>query len=384
MILLHLYLASILIVWIFIGMDVWRGLTTLTSIEEHSNTPIERPLLSVVIPARNEEGTITDSVLSQLKQDYHPVEWILVNDRSTDGTPEKLDALGEKDERISVLHVHFLEPGWLGKNQALYKGCELAKGDLILFTDADVIFKDSTILSRAVSYLQIRKLDHLTLAPHIRSGSFWLKSFVAFFLFGFTFYKRPWKANDPDSKTGMGIGAFNLITRSAYEEIGTHEGIKHMPDDDLQLGVQLKKHGKRQFFLTALESLEVEWYRSLNEAFNGLEKNTFAGLHYSLLLVLFAILGVFSSTVLPFITVLSSDPGIRIMSVLIILFIGITYVNVIKRMTRESPLLFLALPVTSLLFIYSIGRAIFLTFKRGGIEWRGTLYTFKELKRKRR
>ncbi|RBP07671.1 glycosyltransferase [Rossellomorea aquimaris] len=383
MISLLILLYTVLAVWLVLTIDVWRGLSKLSSIQEFSYT-VQGPLLSVIVPARNEEDTITDSILSQLKQDYHQIEWILVNDRSTDGTPEKLEALAELDKRISVLHIDSLEQGWLGKNKALYKGYQMAKGDLILFTDADIIFKDPTILSRAVSFLHSQKLDHVTLAPNIRSGSFWLKSFVAFFLFGFSFYKRPWKANDPSSKTGMGIGAFNLITRPAYEEIGTHEAIKDMPDDDLQLGVQIKKHHKKQFFLTALQHLEVEWYRSLKEAFNGLEKNTFAGLHYSMLLVVFAMFGIFCSTVLPFITIFSASPPIRIVSLLIILFIGITYFKVIKQMTNESPLLFLALPVTALLFIYSIGRATFLTFKRGGIEWRGTVYSYKELKQRRK
>ncbi|MBN8190848.1 glycosyltransferase [Bacillus sp. NTK074B] len=381
--LLIIFLSTILVVWIVLSIDVWRGLGKLTSIEEFQLTA-DRPFLSIIVPARNEEETISDSILSQLDQDYDRIEWILVNDRSTDDTPVKLEAMAEKDKRIQVLHIDSLEKGWLGKNQALYKGYKRSKGSLILFTDADVLYKDPSTLSRAVGFLQSRKLDHLTLAPGIKSQTFWLRSFVAFFLFGFSFYKRPWKANDPSSNTGMGIGAFNLVTRSAYEEIGTHEKIKHMPDDDLQLGITMKKQGKNQAFLTALKSLEVEWYQSLKEAFKGLEKNTFAGLHYSILLVLFAMTGVFCSTVLPFLTIFSRDPLIATVSLLIIFFIGITYLKVIKEMTNESPLLFLSLPATAMLFIYSIARATFLTFKRGGIEWRGTIYPLKDLKQKRK
>jgi glycosyltransferase involved in cell wall biosynthesis len=380
---LLILLFTVLVVWLFLSIDVWRGLAKVSEIEEIKGTD-SGPLLSIIVPARNEEESVTDSITSQLGQDYGRIEWILVNDRSTDSTHRKLGALAELDKRIRVLHLDTLEKGWLGKNQALYKGYALSKGSLILFTDADVLFKDPSILSRAVAFFQSQKLDHLTLAPGIKSQTFWLKSFVAFFLFGFSFYKRPWKANDPSSGTGMGIGAFNLITRSAYEDIGTHEKIRHMPDDDLQLGVHIKKRGKRQAFLTALYSLEVEWYHSLKEAFKGLEKNTFAGLHYSILLVLFAMTGIFCSTVLPFLTIFSGNPLIVMVSILIILFIFATYFKVIKKMTNESPLLFLSLPVTALLFIYSIARATFLTFKRGGIEWRGTIYSLKELRKKRK
>ncbi|MGG3913523.1 glycosyltransferase [Rossellomorea vietnamensis] len=381
--LLLILLSAVLVVWIVLAVEVWRGLDTLSPLEGLSGT-VSGPFLSIIVPVRNEEVAITDSILSQLKQDYKRIEWILVNDRSTDRTPEKIEALAKMDNRIRVLHIDTLKKGWLGKNQALYKGYLISKGTLILFTDADVLYKDPATLSRAVAAFQSQKLDHLTLAPNIKSKTFWLKSFVSFFLFGFSFYKRPWKANDPSSATGVGIGAFNLITRSAYEEIGTHEKIKHMPDDDLQLGIHIKKGGKRQGLLTALHSLEVEWYHSLKGAFQGLEKNTFAGLHYSILLVVFAMTGVFCSTVLPFLTIFSGHNLIRTVSLLIILLIFITYFKVIKEMTKESPLLILFLPFTALLFIYSIARATFLTFKRGGIEWRGTVYPLKELRQKRK
>jgi glycosyltransferase involved in cell wall biosynthesis len=381
--LLLIILIAILIVWSVLATLVWRGLGKLSSLEGLPGTA-NGPLLSIIVPARNEEEAITDSILSQLKQDYERIEWILVNDRSTDRTRDKLERLAKMDKRIRVLHIDTLEKGWLGKNQALYKGYLISKGSLILFTDADVLYKDPSILSRAVGVFQSQKLDHLTLAPNIKSKTFWLKSFVAFFLFGFSFYKRPWKANDPSSGIGVGIGAFNLITRAAYESIGTHEKIKHMPDDDLQLGIHIKKAGKSQGLLTALQSLEVEWYHSLKGAFQGLEKNTFAGLHYSILLVVFAMTGVFCSTVLPFLTIFTGGALIRTVSMSIILLIFITYFKVIKEMTNESPLLILSLPVTALLFIYSIARATFLTFRRGGIEWRGTIYPLKELREKRK
>ncbi|UTE76242.1 glycosyltransferase [Rossellomorea sp. KS-H15a] len=381
--LLLILLSAVLVVWIVLAVEVWRGLGTLSPLEGLPDKA-SGPLLSIIVPARNEEETITDSILSQLKQDYKRIEWILVNDRSTDRTPDKLEALAEMDSRIRVLHIDTLEKGWLGKNQALFKGYLISEGELILFTDADVLYKDPSTLSRAVAVFQSQKLDHLTLAPNIKSKTYWLKSFVVFFLFGFSFYKRPWKANDPSSGTGLGIGAFNLITRSAYEEIGTHEKIKHMPDDDLQLGIHIKKGGKTQAFLTALHSLEVEWYHSLKGAFQGLEKNTFAGLHYSILLVLFAMTGVFCSTVLPFFTIFAGEALIRTVSMLIILLISITYFKVIKEMTNESALLILSLPVTALLFIFSIARATFLTFRRGGVEWRGTVYPLKELRKKRK
>ncbi len=154
------------------------------------------------------------------------------------------------------------------------------------------------------------------------------------------------------------------------------------PDDDLMLGMKIKQNGLRQKFATAMDLIEVEWYESLIEAFKGLEKNTFAGLHYRISMVLFAIAGTFSSQVLPFLTIFSTDKVIFNLSLANIIFLAGVYTIITKRMTNFSPLLFTVFPITALLFIYSIIRASILTLVRGGIVWRGTLYKLSELRNK--
>jgi glycosyltransferase involved in cell wall biosynthesis len=324
---------------------------------------------------------IEKSIRSQLAQNYTHLEWILVNDRSEDDTGKIMEKLALEDARIRVLHIDALPDGWLGKNHALCKGARMAKGDILLFTDADVIFRKDAA-GRALSYFIRRGLDHLTAAPALKAHSIWLKAFIGFFLFGFSYYKRPWLANSPKSKTGIGIGAFNLISKDAYEGAGTHEAIRMRPDDDLMLGMLVKKCGYRQKIAAALELLEVEWYTSLGEAFKGLEKNTFAGLHYRISMVLLAIAGTFISQVLPFFAVFSPDRLIMGLSGANIVLLGCLYTMISNRMTPFSPALFLIFPLTALLFIYSIMRASFLTYKRGGIIWRGTKYSLKELRLK--
>ncbi|WP_260631471.1 glycosyltransferase family 2 protein [Neobacillus niacini] len=339
------------------------------------------PLLSVIVAARNEEGEIKASILSQLEQTYKNVEWILVNDRSTDSTGYLMEELQQEDSRISVVHIEELPEGWLGKNNALYRGYLQASGKWLLFTDADVKFEKEAF-AKALRYFERHKLDHLTAAPNLSAKKFWLKTFVAFFLFGFSYFKRPWAANNPKSRIGTGIGAFNLVSKASYKAFGTHEKVKLRPDDDLQLGMRMKQAGYRQRIVTALKLIEVEWYGSLKEAFVGLEKNTFAGLQYRVSMVLFAIFGVFVTNVLPFITLFSPDKILAFLSLGIILLSGIHYVLVIKKMTIFSPAMFFVLPVTALLFIYCIIRASLLTFKRGGIMWRGTIYKLSELREK--
>lgn len=369
-----------ILVWTVFLIDGLMGLRKIDSLEAEDSLE-NGSLLSVIVAARNEENQIRDSIFSQLAQTYRNVEWILVNDRSTDTTGLMMEELKKEDRRISVIHIEELPEGWLGKNNALYQGFLKASGKWLLFTDADVKF-EKVAFAKALHYFDRHELDHLTAAPNLSAKKFWLKSFVAFFLFGFSYFKRPWAANNPKSKIGTGIGAFNLISKEAYEEFGTHEKVKMRPDDDLQLGMRMKQAGYRQRIVTALRLIEVEWYGSLREAFVGLEKNTFAGLHYRVSMVFFAIFGVFITNVLPFITIFSSNKIVALLSLGNILLSGIHYVMVIKKMTIFSPAMFLVLPVTALLFIYSIIRASYLTYKRGGIMWRGTLYKLRELRDK--
>ncbi|MCM3766466.1 glycosyltransferase family 2 protein [Neobacillus niacini] len=367
-----------IIVWIVFVIDAAIGLRRIDSLQQE---PVlsNGPLLSVIVAARNEENHLRASILSQLGQTYENVEWILVNDRSDDGTGDIMDELTKQDLRIKVIHIRDLPEGWLGKNFALYTGSQAAAGKWLLFTDADVRYQDETF-AKALHYFEKHQLDHLTAAPNLHAKKFWLRTFVAFFLFGFSYFKRPWQANNPKSKMGTGIGAFNLMSKKAYEAFGTHERIKMRPDDDLQLGMRLKQEGYRQRIVTALECIEVEWYGSLREAFVGLEKNTFAGLNYQVGMIFFSIFGVFVTNVLPFIMLFSESSTIALLSLGNILVSGIHYVMIIKRMTVFSPILYLVLPITALLFIYSIIRASYLTFRRGGIVWRGTTYRLSELK----
>jgi cellulose synthase/poly-beta-1,6-N-acetylglucosamine synthase-like glycosyltransferase len=371
-------LALSIVVWLVIFIDAKIGLQRIDRLE---NEPASQdgPLVSIIVAARNEEKGVKESLQSQFSQSYGHLEWILVNDRSTDTTPIIMNEMQSAYKNVNVIHITTLPPGWLGKNHAMYVGAKQARGELLLFTDADVIFQKDAI-AKAVHYFMEHELAHLTAAPNLRGQHLWLNSFIAFFMFGFSYFKRPWLANHPRSKVGIGIGAFNLVRKDAYEKLGTHEVIKMRPDDDLMLGKKMKEMGFRHRIVTALTLLEVEWYSTLKEALIGLEKNTFAGLHYRISMVMFAIFGVFVSQVLPFFTLFSFEPILIYLSIGNIFLLALIYSMIIKRMTTYSPWMFLLFPFTAMLFIYSIIRASYLTFKRGGIIWRGTKYRLKDLR----
>jgi glycosyltransferase involved in cell wall biosynthesis len=367
-----------LVVWLIFLVDAGRGLRQLDTLEAEPALE-EGSVLSVIVPARNEEKQIKASILSQLAQTYQQVEWILVNDRSADHTGQAMEELKKADPRVKVVHIQDLPEGWLGKNHALYTGAKLATGKWLLFTDADIKYEPEAF-AKALHYFERHQLDFLTAAPNMSANGFWLRSFIAFFLMGFSYFKRPWMANVPKSKIGTGIGAFILVKKDAYDRFGTHERVRMRPDDDLQLGMNMKKEGYKERIVSALTLMEVEWYGSLQEAFVGLEKNTFAGLNYRMSMVLFSLIGIFVGHILPFMMIFSADKTVALLSFGNIVGSGILYWLIIRKMSRFSPAYFFILPLTALLFMYSIVRASFLTFKRGGIVWRGTTYKLSELR----
>lgn len=370
--------------WTYALIDGWRGLKSIKALKEvqdhHSNQ-----FVSIILAAKDEEKAIDQTLQSLINQTHEPFEIIAVNDRSQDQTGSIINKWAKSNpSRIKAIHIEVLPADWLGKNHALYQGYRHAKGDVLLFTDGDIYFSNNAI-NQALSFFEADQVDHLTVAPDLTAKSKRLKAFISYFMFGFGFFKRPWTANkDYSNKGGMGIGAFNMLNRSTYEAIGTHKSFSLRPDDDLYLGQLVKSSGYRQRLVTGMDELSVEWYPSLSTAIKGLEKNTFAGLNYSYSLSFIAVSGTFISQVLPFVIFIAGSNDHRSLSAIAIFLMLALMVMTTRKLTHYHSLYALTLPYSALLFIYTIVRALTITIKNGGIEWRGTFYSLKDLRGKRK
>ncbi len=206
------------------------------------------PLVSIIIPARNEERNLREALQSVLTQDYPNREIIVVDDRSTDRTGAILEEMTARQSGLKLLRVTRLPQGWLGKNHALHLGAAEARGEYLLFTDADVVMAPSA-LARAVGYMRKEGLDQLAVGPVVTMRGQVLNCFAGAFMVFFTLYARPWKVRDPKSSSHIGIGAFNLVRSEAYRAVGGHEAIAMRPDDDMKLGKLIKKKGFLQDLL---------------------------------------------------------------------------------------------------------------------------------------
>ena len=335
------------------------------------------PTLSVVIPARDEGAALERAARSLLAQDYPGLEIIVVDDRSSDATPSILRDLAAADGRLVVLRVDELPAGWLGKNHALWRGAERASGEWLLFTDADVVFAPGA-LRRAVAFAVTEGLDHLTLAPRLLARSLVLRAFVVFFGYAFVALWGAYRANDPKSSRGVGIGAFNLVRRSAYERIGTMRALSLRPDDDIRLGRRLRAFGFKQRVLNGNEFLSVEWYPSLAAAIRGLEKSMYSGMEYRVVDAVAVLLYLLATMVWPFVGVFLVGGVDRVLLGVVDVALWTALLETYRQSTSDrldlsALAVALLFPFSALCFALAIVRSVYIAETRG-VRWRGTTY----------
>ena len=372
----YLVAGLVLGAWLTAGWVALQGarrFTRLTSMA--SGGPC--PSLSVIVPARNEAAALPRSLPSLLGQTYPHLAVIALDDRSTDATGAILESLKRQHPALAVIHIASLPDGWLGKTHALFIGSQAASGDWLLFTDADVVFHPRC-LEVAVAYAETNGVDHLVVFPRTETLGFWEPILVGCFglLFGLVF--RPWRVSDPRF---IGVGAFNLIRRSAYTRIGTHRALATAMVDDLELGRLVKTHGLRQAAVLGDDLLRVRWQIGLSGIVHGLEKNAFAGLGYSVIRATAACLGLAACGILPF---LAAPLGEARILWGVSAFAAILAQACFTREARLPLWSVLFFPVGIAVLCYSIIRSMLLALCRGQVEWRGTSYPLSLLRRPRR
>ncbi|MBX3169357.1 MAG: glycosyltransferase [Candidatus Eremiobacteraeota bacterium] len=360
------------IAWVLVAITQVRVALRLEMLPER--VAAELPRLSVLIPACNEQATLVEALKSLLAVDYPDLEVVLVNDRSSDATGDLMESLAAGDGRVRVVHVQELPPRWLGKTHALQLAGRAARGEWLLFTDADVHFEPDA-LKRAVSLAMERKLDHLCLGPRLVCGTFWEKIFVSFFCTAFFFRYRPDLVDRP-GPFYVGVGAFNLVRASVYRQLGGHSALAMQVLDDMELGRLVKGRGFRQGFVGAGQAVRVRWAAGLRDQVQVLEKNAFGGLGYSPGFAALASLITLVGSLAPLwlwscgsfwwgllgflcmqVCALSSAPGLG--------------------SPRWAGLVF---PLAGVLMVFIMLRSCWLGMRRGGIVWRGTFYSLEELR----
>lgn len=237
------------------------------------------PLLSIVVPARDEERSVERCVRSLLAQEWVDFEVIVIDDRSTDATPQILERLAREDSRLRVVRGNPLPPGWVGKPWALAQGERLARGSWLLFTDADSVHEPRGAAS--MLWLATRAgVDAASIATHQELGTFWERAVLPSILGMILFVGGPLGAiNDPAKPLhALANGQYILVSREAYDALGGHAALRSEIVEDVAFARRLKEDGRFRYLLVGGGRIaSVRMYRSLGEIWAGFTKNVYMG-----------------------------------------------------------------------------------------------------------
>lgn len=254
--------------------------------------PAGGPLISVLVPARNEQGNIRRCVQAVLAQDYPNFELLVLDDRSTDATPAILAELSQGEPRLLVLSGAELPAGWAGKPHALYQAAQQAHGEWLCFVDADT-FLAPNALSATLSKADETGADLFTIMTTQLTGSFWEKTVLPQVLTALSVGFSPRKINDPRKRDAVANGQFILIRRGVYEAIGGHAAIRNQIVEDKAISEKVKWNGYRLIVADGYAMAQTRMYTSLATLWEGWTKNIYLGLKDSPGLLLLGAFGAF-------------------------------------------------------------------------------------------
>lgn len=254
--------------------------------------PEDAPLISVCVPARNEERNIGRCVEALLAQTYPNFEIIVLDDRSTDSTPEILRHYVAQDDKLVVINGSDLPPGWAGKPFALTQAASAARGEWLCFVDADT-FVTPEALAAVYAKAVETETDLFTIMTRQIMKTFWERTVLPLVMLALSVGFSPRKVNDPERKDAIANGQFIFIKRNVYEAVGGHEAIKGSIVEDKDLAVLVKGKGYRLVVADGREVASTRMYTSLSEMWEGWTKNIYLGLKDDRSLLLLGVFGAF-------------------------------------------------------------------------------------------
>lgn len=265
--------------WIVLPLiAVWRSRGSRTLDDFDPVADADAPLVSIVVPARNEARNIGRCVRGLVASDHPRLDIIIVDDHSADGTAGVARDAAAGDARVRVLENPALPAGWFGKQWACATGARAARGELLLFIDADTA-QAPDLVPRLVAAQRALQADLISVAGRQELGTFWERVLqpqvftLLFFRFGGT--EGVNRARRPADV--IANGQCLMMTRDAYDAIGGHEAVRDTVAEDLMLAQTTHAAGRRVRLVLGLEQLSTRMYTSLEELIAGWGKNVYAG-----------------------------------------------------------------------------------------------------------
>lgn len=360
----------------------------------------DAPLISVCVPARNEERNIRACVQSILAQDYPNFEIIVLDDRSTDRTAEILRDLAmesdglpsnlkQQSSSLQIIHGSDLPKGWAGKPHALFQASAAARGEWLCFVDADTFLSPNTLSACYAKAIETNA-DMFTIMTFQILGSFWEKVVMPIVMTALSVGFSPRKVNDPNSKDAIANGQFILIKRSVYDAIGGHERVKDQIVEDKAIAEQVKWNGYRLVVANGFTVARTRMYTSLPEMWEGWTKNIYLGLSDRPSLMVLGAFGAFialvAALILPIWPVLGllwyiQGGGWLALTVIaksLTLWVIVIYARArIAIGMGISPWYALTLPLGAAMFAAMMFTSTWRVLSGKGVTWKGRIYPSK-------
>jgi len=274
------YVAAVIaaLPWLLVPLITIRRASRSRSLdEEPSDPPQPAPLVSVIVPARDERRNIERCVGSILSTTYPAVEVIVVDDHSTDGTGDLARRMASADPRLRVIENPPLPDDWFGKQWACATGAAVARGEILCFTDADTTHAPD-LLTRAVNVMRGRQADLVSVAGEQEMETFWERVIQpqVFLLLTMRYGSTEQVSNARRAEDVIANGQFLMMARGAYESIGGHGAVRNKAAEDLAMAQRFVQMGKRIALVLGPHQLRTRMYQSLAELVQGWRKNVFA------------------------------------------------------------------------------------------------------------
>lgn len=366
--------------WVYKLLSVIRGLPLVPDLcdPQWDSLPDGMPSLTVIVPARQEAADIGATLRSLLAQDYPNLQIIAVDDRSTDETGAIIDRIAQQHpQHLRAIHVTELPAGWLGKTHAMALAARQGESDWILFTDADITFAPDA-LRRALVLATATGADHLVAVPTMQIARWDEGMMLGFFQCIGIWIARPWHIPDPSRNDSAGAGAFNLIRRSAYQQIGGFEALRMVVLEDIAFGRLIKSSGLKQRLAFAPGLIRVHWASGALGLMRVMVKNLFSGFGFSVPLLLAGCVWVIVFCLFP--PVGFAFPSLRLPTAITALAVFGIY-RFLGRRSLISSGYALLFSSAAVVFVIAMLQSMQAVRRQGGVTWRGTFYSLKDLKR---
>ena len=268
-----LYQQIVFILLAVVLLNLLLNLRALRKPKSNIQLPEPAPLISVLVPARNEEANINVCLESLRRQDYPNFEILVLDDSSTDGTADAVARIAAEDSRVRLLKGQALPPGWAGKTFACHQLAQEARGSWLLFTDADTVHA-SSMLRRVLGVALVSRVALISGFPYQRTTSLWQKMAIPILFYFMLLCWMPfwWLQRSRRAMPSVAIGQFLFFSAEEYRSIGGHEAVKSRIVEDVWLGREVSRHHYRQLTLDLSSLVSCQMYREFGSMWDGIAR----------------------------------------------------------------------------------------------------------------